>query len=61
MNKLTQRAIPITSLTNTQRHNLARRVLYVLAALWLDQNGLEGEIEIVEKETPDCGPVRLHD
>lgn len=44
--------MPIESLTPAQRRSLARDVLRVLAELWLDQHGMEGEISINLKGEP---------
>lgn len=44
--------MPIKDLTDEQRTDLARRTLRVLAELWCDQNGIDAEIRIVQKEEP---------
>lgn len=44
--------MPIEELNQEQRTVLASYVLQILAELWCDQNGIDAEIRIVQKEEP---------
>lgn len=44
--------MPITNLTTEQRSALASHTMKILAELWCDQNGIDAEIRIVQKEEP---------
>lgn len=43
----------IDELSQEQRKALSKNVLRLLAELWLDQNGMEGSVTIVEKQAEE--------